>query len=102
MKEILKFFADGSAWRPALSSAVSNIPADNNNVSVKPILYWIYALAGMVAAGFIIMGAISYASAQGDSGKIAKAKGTIIAAIIGLILVMMAAAITSLAASVVE
>ena len=43
----------------------------------------------------IILGGISYATSQGDAGKVKKGKDTILYGIIGLIIVLLAFAITN-------
>lgn len=48
------------------------------------------ALAVMAAVGFMLWGAIQWITSQGDKQKVAKARSTIIAAIIGLIIVIFA------------
>ena len=57
---------------------------------------WAYTVAGLVAVAFIIYGGIKYVISQGDPGKTRSATQTIIYAVVGLIVVLMAAAITSL------
>ena len=71
-----------------------NIPK-NTNIDVPSILNWVYAFAGLVAVGFIVYGAVNYALTQGDPGKIKQAGQTIAFAIIGLVVVLLAAAITN-------
>ena len=84
---ILKFMAD---W----SINVNNIPK-NTDVDVRAILNWVYAFAGLVAVGFIVYGAVNYAMTQGDPGKIKQAGQTIAFAVIGLVVVLVAAGITN-------
>ena len=88
---ILKIMAD---WRSNVSPAADNIP-HNNKVDMQAILNWVYAFAGIVAVGFIVYGAINYAMTQGDPGKIKQAGQTIAFAVIGLVVVLIAAAITN-------
>ena len=84
---MLEIFADIESH---LSTAASNMP-HNTTIDIVPILNWVYALAGLVAAGFIVYGAMT----QGDPGKIKQASQTIAYAVIGLIVVLLAAAITN-------
>lgn len=84
-----------------LSSATSSIP-HNTNFDVPLILNWVYGLAGLVAAGFIVYGAINYITANGDAGKATAAKQTITNAVIGLVLVLLAAAITNFIAGAIK
>lgn len=67
-----------------------NFGADN----VTNIFNTAYAFIGIVAVGFIVYGAVQYVISNGDPGKVAKAKHTIMYAVIGLIVVLLAAAIT--------
>lgn len=60
---------------------------------------WAYTVAGLVAVVFIIYGGIKYITSQGDPGKARSAMQTIVYAVVGLIVVLMAAAITVLVTS---
>ena len=63
---------------------------------VKNILNTIYLWIGIIAVIVIVIGGIRYIISTGDSNKIASAKGAIMYAIIGLIVVLAAFAITNL------
>ncbi len=90
----MELFAD---LKSSLSGATQNMPK-NTSVEIVGILNWVYAFAGLVAAGFIVYGAINYVMTQGDPGKIKQASQTIAFAIVGLIIVLLAAAITNFVA----
>ncbi len=90
----MELFAD---LKSSLSGATQNMPK-NTSVEIVGILNWVYAFAGLVAAGFIVYGAINYAMTQGDPGKIKQASQTIAFAVVGLIIVLLAAAITNFVA----
>ncbi len=62
---------------------------------VEQVLGVVYVAAGMVAVLMIIFGGIRYVGANGDSSQIQAAKNTIMYAVAGLVVVIMAAAITS-------
>ena len=83
-----------SNMQTELKDAVENIP-HNTDLDVTKIFNWVYGFAGIVAVGFIVYGAMLYVTAQGDSGKIKQASQTITFAVIGLIIVLVAAAITN-------
>lgn len=70
----------------------------NKGFNITGILNFVYAFAGLVAVGFIVYGAVNYAMTQGDPGKIKQAGQTIAFAIIGLIVVLIAAAVTNFVA----
>jgi len=56
---------------------------------------WAYAAAGLVAVVFIIKGGIDYLLSAGDPGKVKKATQSLIFAVVGLVLVLVAAVITN-------
>ncbi|MBQ6486425.1 hypothetical protein IJI76_01695 [Candidatus Saccharibacteria bacterium] len=91
---VLKIAAD---MKGSIQDATQNIPK-NTDIDITAVLNWVYAFAGLVAAGFIVYGAVNYATAQGDPGKLKQASQTLAFAIIGLIVVLLAAAITNFVA----
>ena len=58
--------------------------------------------AGIVCAIVMVIGGISYVTSVGDSGKVQKAKSTIMYAAIGLVITLLAAAIVNLVVSAVN
>lgn len=72
---------------------------DFSKVQVQNAFNWAYTVAGIVAVAFIVYGGIKYVVSQGDPGKTRSATQTIIYAVVGLIVVLMAAAITALVTS---
>lgn len=93
----MELFAD---LKSSLSGATQNMPK-NTGIEIVGVLNWVYAFAGLVAAGFIVYGAINYVMTQGDPGKIKQASQTIAFAVVGLIIVLLAAAITNFVAGAV-
>ncbi|HUO61871.1 MAG TPA: hypothetical protein VMT96_00260 [Candidatus Bathyarchaeia archaeon] len=73
---------------------LSNAPTTVTTGTVGSLLSIAYFLAGIVAVLVIIIGGIRYAAANGDSSQITAAKNMILYAVVGLIIVIMAAAIT--------
>lgn len=55
----------------------------------------IFFLAGLVATIFLIMGGVNYITSTGDSGRVAKAKNTVMYSIIGLIVVILSRTIAA-------
>ena len=73
---------------------ISSLPrttADQGRI--QTILNVVFAVLGAISVLMVIIGGIKYASSQGDSQAVAKAKGTIIYAIVGLVVVILAVAI---------
>lgn len=56
---------------------------------------WAYGIAGLVAVVFIIKGGVDYLLSAGDPGKVKKATQSLIFAVVGLVVVLVAALITS-------
>lgn len=67
--------------------------------NITNILNWAYIVAGIVAVIFIIKGSIEYMISNGDPGKTRKATQEIIYAVIGLVIVLLAAVITAFVTS---
>ncbi len=63
--------------------------------SVINILNVIIGALGIVAVVVIILGGVTYMTSSGDAGKVKKAKDTILYGVIGLIVVILAAAIVN-------
>lgn len=55
----------------------------------------VYGLVGILAVIFVIVGGFKFTTSQGDPGKVAQAKNTILFSLIGLVITLGAFAITS-------
>ena len=73
----------------------AGIPALSANDVLANVLNTVYFLAAIVAVIVIIVAGLSYSTSGGDSGKITKAKNQILFAVIGLVAVLAAFAITN-------
>lgn len=73
-----------------LGGAPTTVGAGN----VENILFTVYFWAGIIAVLIIIIGGIRYATSNGDSAQVKSAKNTILYAVVGLVVIIMAAAIT--------
>lgn len=76
--------------------SADQIGADFTKEQVQNAFNWAYTMAGLVAVIFIVYGGIKYVTSQGDPAKARSAMQTILYAVVGLIVVLMAAAITAL------
>ena len=105
---VMTTFAEGEEGEEAAAgggSAVGNAskglsevnPGANTDLmgQIQLILNAVYVVVGIVAVVMIILGGISYATSQGDAAKVKKGKDTILYGIIGLVVVLLAFAITS-------
>lgn len=66
----------------------------SNNI-IWNVVQFIFILLGGVAVIMIVVGGIQYATSQGDAGAVAKAKNTILYAVIGLVVALLATGIVS-------
>lgn len=63
--------------------------------TVQMILNVIIGCIGIAAVAVIILGGVTFVTSQGDAGKVAKAKNTIIYGVVGLIIAILAFAIVN-------
>jgi len=73
---------------------LSDAPDGIQQNQVETLLMTVYMIAGIVAVLAIIYGGVRYTTSGGDSGNVKSAKDTILYAIVGLVVIIMAAAIT--------
>lgn len=104
MKEIFRSFGnicDGTSSAQCQSILDRmNERLSNQNVTsgnITDMFNIAYSLAAVVAVVVIVWGGIQYINSGGEPGKVAKAKNTIIYAIAGLIVVLLASVITNIA-----
>ena len=84
-----------------LDEALNRIKDNSVDLNVTTILNWVYMIAGIVAVGYVVYGAVTYVNSQGDAGKVKQAAQTLVWAFIGLGVILLAAAITNFALSAV-
>ncbi len=79
---------------PGCSSSIDSAAA--GDVVLNNIIMWVFIALGIIAVIILIYGGIQFMLSQGDPGKAQTARMTIIYAIVGIIVVIGAWAITSL------
>ncbi len=96
MKGILAFFADAQS---DINDKINDLPNSSGVTAdtLLNILYWIYGAAGLIAVAVIVYGGIKYIMSQGDPGKTKQASQILAYAVIGLVVVLLAGAITAFA-----
>ena len=86
-------------WYEGLEmEAGCSIKAPENEEALSPfiwkivtnILYDMFVVVGYLAVGFIIYGGVTYILARGDPGKVERGKKTIIGAVSGLVIALVA------------
>ena len=86
-----------------ISGAIVDIASGAaNDAFFAEIFNHAFMWAGIVCAVVMVIGGISYVTSVGDSGKVQKAKSTIMYAAIGLVITLLAAAIVNLVVSAVN
>lgn len=84
-------FPSGGGSISASSVGIPQVDADS---VVQGVLNTVYFIAGAASIIIIIIGGILYATSEGDPSKVKRAKDTILYAVVGLVVVMMAFVIT--------
>lgn len=82
-----------------LHNTINRLPRSDN--LLQNVFMAAYGFAGVVAVVFIIYGAVMFTTSAGDAARIQKGKTTLIYAVIGLVVVLLAAAITAFVIDVV-
>ena len=92
MLEIWRIFAD---IKDKLEEGTQNIPNRDGSFNVQTVLNWVYMVMGVVAVGFIIHAGFSYINSQGQPDRTKKASQSLAFSVIGLAIILLAAAITN-------
>lgn len=80
----------GSVALPAGASIFDALP-----LIILAIVEILLRIAGLVAIAFVVYGGVQYVTSQGEPDRVAKSKGTIINALVGLIISTFAIAIVA-------
>ena len=94
----LKIFGSSAAKaQEAIKNGGTANPGASTDLmgNIKLIITAVFSIIGVVSVVMIILGGISYATSQGDPGKVKKGKDTILYGIIGLIVALLAYAIVN-------
>jgi hypothetical protein len=79
----------------ATDSTVCNNKTDDAKPMITAVINTILLILGIIAVLMIIIGGIRYTISGGDSGAVQSAKNTILYAVIGLVIAMLAFAIVN-------
>lgn len=91
---------DGKTSSNGDLSGCTGIPKNNLNdnnlmTTLNQIINVIIGIIGFIAVIVIILGGVQYTTSAGDSGKVKKAKDTIMYGIIGLVIALLAYSIVN-------
>ena len=78
-----------------LNQALNNLPRANTEVTQNNIINYILYVAGILAVVMIIVSGLKMTMSAGDAGAVQKAKNTLVYAIIGLAIAVLAYAIVN-------
>ena len=101
MNIITKFAASNNlgnkVWSPTANKANTNVSSTDNTLweNIQNIINAVIGVLGIVCVIVIIIGGINYMTSSGDSGKVKKAKDTILYGVIGLVICVLAFAIVN-------
>ena len=73
-----------------LNQALNNLPRANTEVTQNNIINYILYVAGILAVVMIIVSGLKMTMSAGDAGAVQKAKNTLVYAIIGLVIAVLA------------
>lgn len=91
----------GGTWTPAAGNAPGKCVTDNGRAGgtldgfIKDIINVLLFVIGAVAVIMIVIGGLRYVMSNGDSSAITGAKNTILYAVIGLVVALLAYAIVN-------
>ena len=94
--KLLQILADTTSIKISQDDLnLKGAPTAVGATQVETVLNSIYVIAGVVAVIMIIIGGIRYTTSNGDSTHVKSAKDTIFYSVIGLVVIIMASAITN-------
>lgn len=85
----------GASAASVCQSKSSGSPLTGSNGVIIKVTNLVAFVAGIAAVIILIVGAIRYITSGGDSGNIASAKNTVVFAIIGLVVIVLARTIVA-------
>lgn len=83
--------------------AINNLPNQSGVGSdmLTNVLYWVFGIGGLFAVAMIVYGGYKYQRSEGDPAKSKTASAILAYAIIGLVVVLLATAITAFVSNMV-
>lgn len=95
LSALLRFAVDTSTSCTG-SGFCTNLPqAAGNSSNLHALLQVVFAIFGALAVLMIVIASLNFVNAEGDSSKVAKARSTIIYALVGLVVSLSAEVIVT-------
>lgn len=100
MKDILIKLADNTSYSPTTTPGQTGLQTTGDGAntfmdSVTGIINGVIGVLGIVCVVVMIIGGVNYMTSSGDSGKVKKAKDTILYGLIGLVVCVLAFALVN-------
>ena len=83
----------GGTWNASGSGGTCNTPGTGLETNIQNIVNLLFFVIGTIAVIVIIVGGIKFITADGDASKVKGARETIMYAVVGLVVAIMAYAI---------
>ena len=87
-----------------IRDTVDNLPNSGTGVTsgnLTNVLYWIYAAGGVICVAVLVYAGIKFLMSQGEPAKTKQASQIIAYAVIGLIVILLAGAITAFISNII-
>jgi len=96
MSSILSFFASACTDVSGLPKCDTGLPnATANSANLTHLLQVLFAIFGAVAVLMVVIGALNFINSEGDPKKAADARGTMIYALVGIVIAVSAEIVVS-------
>ena len=98
MKELITLLAKTETGTQNIGTEVNQVGGSKDKNlwnNIQTIINAVIGILGLVCVVVIIIGGINYMTSSGDSGKVKKAKDTILYGVIGLVVCVLAFAIVN-------
>ena len=95
MANVVRIMGDAMS---EIEQTINDLPNSGTGVTsgnLTNVLYWIYAAGGIIAVAVLVYAGIKFLMSQGEPAKTKQASQIIAYAIIGLIVMLLAGAITA-------
>ena len=100
MSGIMRILGDAMS---EIEQTVNNLPNSGGVTSgnLTNVLYWIYAAGGVICVAVLVYAGIKFLTSQGEPTKTKQASQIIAYAIIGLIVILLAGAVTAFISNII-
>lgn len=80
--------AHAQSWVPSFLTHQYDVGSGGINTLIQNVIQFVFAIAGLVVLGFIVFAGFKFITSGGDAGKKEEAQKQIVAAVIGLLIIV--------------